>query len=223
MRKNNMHEMNPGQPNLPATSPNFAHSRPVAGQQFTQPPVAQPGVPASGGLEQLFTDANDRMHRFSHSEWYGSSGACVSGADVAKNLDAALDLLKKKGWDKHNRGDDFDLPDWNPSWGLLEPVRIIWQMVRDAANGPITVEDAIRSTGSSDVRRVTDRCLCAILGAAQNSICSSVDSWAERPEVSASEVEGLFATTAEFARRYSPGGGFSFALPANQQRGLTAY
>jgi hypothetical protein len=204
-----MYEMNPGhRPQPPAEASGHG---------------PQPGTPSSASLDRLFETANELMSRHSEREWYGNSGARVTGAQVAQNLDDALLLLKNRGWDKTDLDNDVDVPDWNPAWELLDVAQVAWQIVRDNLTGPITLKRAILETGTRDVFVVTDRCLRAILSAAQHHTCTSIDAWAERPEVTPDMVENLLLITAEYARRHNPGG-FNLSLAAATQHcGITAH
>ncbi|OEV14061.1 hypothetical protein [Streptomyces nanshensis] len=168
----------------------------------------------------LFEAANEHMG-YEGSGWFGFSGALVSGDDVAANLDAALRLMARTGWDKYDRC-GFDLPEWNDSWSVLGAIRAVFRAVRNYLTGPITLYGAIQETGTHDTAKVTATCVRAILSAAQGATCYMMDAWAERSDITARHVEELIEITSEFALRRSPGG-FTFSLPAAPHNGRTPY
>ncbi|MFI9598900.1 hypothetical protein ACIHCX_03295 [Streptomyces sp. NPDC052043] len=142
--------------------------------------------------------------------WTGLSGMQVTGADVAAHLEAAREVLKKRGWIRTTDDTDPELPEADESMSVKTILLGVLRAVRDMTvdRGPITLmsamfraEDAI---GDQDTHVVGDRVLDTLVAAYLGTSFAIARVWSEKRSRTWAEVSDLLTAGAEFARTHGP-------------------
>jgi len=142
--------------------------------------------------------------------WVGYSGEPVYGEDVAEHLDAARELLEKRGWSRTFGDPDPEVPEADESMSVKAMLLSLLRVARDwsADRGPLILSVAMGrvqgSAGDQDTAAVADRVMGALLRAYTGAPFVSHGAWVSKRGRAWGEVRDLLVAAAEFARGHGP-------------------
>jgi len=145
--------------------------------------------------------------------WFAPSGLPVSGEEAARHLEAVLDLLERKGWQREldtdeGLDDPGDLDESAPVPHMLRHlIRMLTSVIRYeyfSAPAGLVLWQAMGRVGP-DVKSVSGRCLDLVLRAHTGAPSANHGLWSGREGRTFDEVRDLLVTGAAFAREYGPG------------------